>query len=111
MARTLSHSIREIADQMTDRPEWASVLWRAAKQLEMLYGCCGIQPDEVPDVQGVRSLEEGRARGERAVLVSALYRAGGNRTLAAQWLNISRVGLHKSLAKHGITGERDVVDV
>ena len=47
MPRTLPHSIREIADQI-DRPEWASVLWRAAKQLEMMYGCCGIQPDEIP---------------------------------------------------------------
>ena len=111
MPRTLSHSIREIADQI-DRPEWASVLWRAAKQLEMLYGFCGIQPDEVPDVQGVTTLEQGRQRGEKAVIVSTLYRAGGNKTLAAEWLGISRVSLHKSLRKHGMTGEHeDVTDV
>ena len=102
MQRTLSHSLREIADQLRGHPVWASVCWRAALQLDAIYALSGLTVDELPDLTGVSTLEEARDRGERALLVATLYRSGGNKVTAAKWLNISRESLYKALNKHNL---------
>ena len=101
--RTLPHILREIADKC-DRETWCQALWRAAKQLEILYLNSGLHDNEVPELTGVRTLEEARKRGERALLVQTLFRAQGNRTLAAEWLGIDRIALYNQLHKHGMMG-------
>jgi len=48
-------------------------------------------------------------RDERKELIDALDRAGGNKSLAARFLEISRVALYKRLKKHNISIDRRIM--
>ena len=97
---TLPHGLRELAARTTNEQD-AGLLWRAARQLETLYGTCGIPLDEdvIPEPL-LPDLEAARRQGERRMLLSVLFSTKGNKSAAARRLRISRVALYKSLMKH-----------
>ena len=94
---TLPHSLRELATRTSDDSD-ANLLWRAAKQLELLYANYGIFIDKtIP-----QNLSEARMDGERRLLLRTLFQTKGNKTAAAAQLNISRVAFYKQLRRHKI---------
>jgi DNA-binding NtrC family response regulator/tetratricopeptide (TPR) repeat protein len=52
--------------------------------------------------RGVRGFEDARAEFERAYVRTALARAGGNRSIAAEQLRLSRQGLNKTMRRLGL---------
>lgn len=58
--------------------------------------------NEVRDSTGT-SLDEAKALAEKQAIVKALLKVGGNKTLAAEELNIHRTVLHQKIKKYGIT--------
>lgn len=57
---------------------------------------------EIRDNAGT-SLDEAKAVAEKQAIVKALLKANGNKTLAAEELNIHRTVLHQKIKKYGIT--------
>lgn len=57
--------------------------------------------DDLKDIAGA-SLEEAKEVAEKQAIVKALLKANGNKTLAAEVLNIHRTVLHQKIKKYGI---------
>jgi transcriptional regulator with PAS, ATPase and Fis domain len=57
--------------------------------------------DDLTDSAGA-SLEEAKEQAEKQAIVKALLKANGNKTLAAEVLNIHRTVLHQKIKKYGI---------
>ncbi len=66
-----------------------------------------IFPENLVEPEAVRTLAEARAAAEKAQIIEALARTGGQLTKAAQQLKISRTTLWEKMQKLGIAGKAD----
>ena len=116
LQHSLPHILREIAEQCMSPvfgyDEWARVLWRASRQLEILYLNTGLNADAVPDPTQISTLEEARSYGEKMYLQRVMFVSYGDKTQAAHLLGISRTALYKALWRNKLIEEKDhVIDV
>ena len=63
----------------------------------------GLDRESVPAPAGSGKLDSQKKSAEREALVAALARAGGNRTVAARLLGVSRRTLYYKLEEHRLT--------
>jgi DNA-binding NtrC family response regulator len=75
---------------------------RVASELPTLPPSLTPVPAGLVDIERAASLDAQRRTAERDALVNALQRSGGNRTLAARLLGVSRRSLHYKLREHQI---------
>lgn len=69
----------------------------------------GASPAAPPPASSARRVAGGRSRElERAELIDALERCGGNQTQAAKLLGVSRVTVWNRMKRHGVRAERKV---
>ena len=104
MNPTLAHSLRQLADRLPDAD--ARLLWRAANQLEAFRTSMQAMGNTEDRIEPIETLREARDHGERKCLLAVLMEVKGNRTWAADRLNISRTALYKFLRKHGLKPPR-----
>jgi len=100
--------------------DWPGNVRELRNVIEIALVTCNagqITPDDLPSylfacAPALRQGQgQGRGEDERGILLQALERAGGNKSVAAKALSCSRMTLYRKLARHGLIEEPAILSM